>query len=37
VSALMAIGVLDATPTTLSWRLLRAPDGLVLDSVTISK
>lgn len=34
---LMAIGVLDASPTSLSWRLLRAPDGLVLDTVTISK
>jgi hypothetical protein len=33
----MSIGVLKATDTTLEWNLLRAPDGLVLDSVSISK
>lgn len=33
----MAIGRLDATATTLSWSLLRAPDGAVLDTYVISK
>lgn len=37
VSDNMAIGVLQASPTQLQWQLLRAPDGLVLDTLVITK
>ena len=33
----LSAGVLEASTTTLTWRLLRAPDGLVLDSIALSK
>jgi len=33
----LSIGVLEASETALQWKLLRAPDGLVLDSILISK
>lgn len=32
-----AIGVLETTPTRAAWRLLRAPDGVELDSVVLTK
>ena len=34
-SAKMAIGLLKASDASLEWSLMRAPDGLVLDSVTV--
>jgi hypothetical protein len=37
VSDNMAIGVLQVTPKTLQWQLLRAPDGYVLDTITLSR
>lgn len=33
----MSAGILTASKTELSWKLYRAPDGLLLDSVTVSK
>jgi hypothetical protein len=30
-------GLLTASETTLEWKLLRAPDGMVIDQITISK
>ena len=33
----LSIGVLAASEIELTWQLLRAPDGLVLDSVTVTK
>jgi hypothetical protein len=33
----MSAGVLKATTEALEWSLLRAPDGLVLDTITITK
>jgi hypothetical protein len=33
----MAIGLLSATPSALTFSLLRAPDGAVLDTVTVTK
>lgn len=33
----LALGVLTATTTSLEWRLLRAPDGAVLDTVTLTR
>lgn len=37
VSSKMAIGVLTATESSLQWQLLRAPDGAVLDTLTLNK
>jgi hypothetical protein len=30
-------GLLTASESTLEWKLLRAPDGMVIDQITISK